>query len=43
VDAEELLGMVQGHLVMFPYDWLAKEELNSNWLYQVDQVAPLQI
>ncbi|PVH85299.1 phospholipase D [Cadophora sp. DSE1049] len=43
VDAEELLSMVQGHLVMFPYDWLVKEELNSNWLYQVDQVAPLQI
>ncbi|KAH7419961.1 phospholipase-like protein D1 [Cadophora sp. MPI-SDFR-AT-0126] len=42
-DAEELLSMVQGHLVMFPYDWLVKEELNSNWLYQVDQVAPLQI
>lgn len=42
-DVEELLSMVQGHLVMFPYDWLIKEELNSNWLYQVDQVAPLQI
>jgi phospholipase D1/2 len=42
-DAEELLGLVQGHLVFFPYDWLIKEELNSNWLYQVDQVAPLQI
>jgi phospholipase D1/2 len=42
-DAEELLSMVQGHLVFFPYDWLIKEELNSNWLYQVDQVAPLQI
>jgi phospholipase D1/2 len=42
-DAEELLGLVQGHLVVFPYDWLIKEELNSNWLYQVDQVAPLQI
>ena len=42
-DAEELLSMVQGHLVVFPYDWLIKEELNSNWLYQVDQVAPLQI
>ncbi|KAG0645079.1 Phospholipase D1 [Hyphodiscus hymeniophilus] len=42
-DAEELLRMVQGHLVVFPYDWLIKEELNSNWLYQVDQVAPLQI
>jgi phospholipase D1/2 len=42
-DVDELLGMIQGHLVVFPYDWLIKEELNSNWLYQVDQVAPLQI
>ena len=42
-DMEELLSLVQGHLVVFPYDWLIKEELNSNWLYQVDQVAPLQI
>ncbi|KAF7929659.1 hypothetical protein EAE99_004563 [Botrytis elliptica] len=42
-DVEDLLAMIQGHLVVFPYDWLIKEELNSNWLYQVDQVAPLQI
>ena len=42
-DTDELLSMIQGHLVVFPYDWLVKEELNSNWLYQVDQVAPLQI
>lgn len=42
-DADELLSLVQGNLVAFPYDWLIKEELNSNWLYQVDQVAPLQI
>ncbi|TAQ86673.1 hypothetical protein B7494_g4993 [Chlorociboria aeruginascens] len=42
-DVEELLSMIQGNLVVFPYDWLIKEELNSNWLYQVDQVAPLQI
>jgi phospholipase D1/2 len=42
-DAEELLSLVQGNLVFFPYDWLIREELNSNWLYQVDQVAPLQI
>jgi len=42
-EAEELLSMVQGHLVVFPYDWLHKEEAGSNWLYQVDQVAPLQI
>jgi phospholipase D1/2 len=42
-DAELLLSMVQGSLVVFPYDWLKAEEHNSNWLYQVDQVAPLQI
>jgi phospholipase D1/2 len=42
-DAELLLSMVQGSLVLFPYDWLKAEEHNSNWLYQVDQVAPLQI
>ncbi|KAJ9156459.1 Phospholipase [Pleurostoma richardsiae] len=42
-DAESLLAMVQGHLVQFPYDWLITEENNGNWLYQVDQVAPLQI
>jgi phospholipase D1/2 len=42
-DAEQLLNMVQGHLVCFPYDWLVTEEHGGNWLYQVDQVAPLQI
>lgn len=42
-DAEELLSLVQGNIVNFPYNWLQKEEINSNWLYQVDQVAPLQI
>ena len=42
-DAEQLLSMVQGSLVLFSYDWLKSEEHNSNWLYQVDQVAPLQI
>ena len=42
-DAESLLNMVQGHLVQFPYDWLITEEHGGNWLYQVDQVAPLQI
>ncbi|KAL1590109.1 hypothetical protein WHR41_01227 [Cladosporium halotolerans] len=42
-DAEELLNMIQGHLVQWPYDWLAKEEKGSNWLYAVDQLAPLEI
>ncbi|KAK4191127.1 putative phospholipase D1 [Podospora australis] len=43
VDAEDLLNMTQGALVQFPYDWLVVEETNGNWLFQVDQVAPLQI
>ncbi|KAK3381294.1 hypothetical protein B0H63DRAFT_450651 [Podospora didyma] len=42
-EAEELLNMTQGALVQFPYDWLGIEESNNNWLFQVDQVAPLQI
>ncbi|KAM7199373.1 phospholipase D1 [Naviculisporaceae sp. PSN 640] len=42
-DAEELLNMTQGALVQFPYDWLVREENTGNWLFQVDQVAPLQI
>ncbi|KAH7357821.1 phospholipase D1 [Plectosphaerella cucumerina] len=42
-EAEEVLGLVQGHLVQFPYDWLLTEEQNGNWGFQVDGVAPLQI
>ncbi|KAK1750836.1 phospholipase D1 [Echria macrotheca] len=42
-EAEELLNLMQGTLVQFPYDWLLVEETNGNWLFQVDQVAPLQI
>ncbi len=42
-EAEEVLGLTQGTLVQFPYDWLLVEETNGNWLFQVDQVAPLQI
>lgn len=42
-DAEELLNMIQGNLVQFPYDWLLTEEHNGNWGYQVDGVAPIAI
>ncbi|QIW95210.1 hypothetical protein AMS68_000728 [Peltaster fructicola] len=42
-DAEELLKMVQGSLVLWPYDWLEKEERNGNWLYSIDTLAPLEI
>lgn len=42
-DADDLMQMVQGHLVLWPYDWLAKEEQGGNWLYSIDGLAPLEI
>jgi phospholipase D1/2 len=42
-DAKQLLELVQGHLVVWPYDWLEKEEKDGGWLYTVDQIAPLEI
>jgi phospholipase D1/2 len=42
-DAEELMHLVQGHLVTWPYDWLEKEEQGGNWLYSIDGLAPLEI
>ena len=42
-EAEEVMKLTQGTLVQFPYHWLVTEESNGNWLFQVDQVAPLQI
>ncbi|KAK5734900.1 Phospholipase D1 [Elasticomyces elasticus] len=42
-EAEDLMGLVQGHLVLWPYDWLEKEEKGGNWLYNIDQLAPLEI
>jgi phospholipase D1/2 len=41
--AEKLLTMIQGHLVIWPHDWLAKEQETGNWLYSIDQLAPLEI
>ncbi|KAK3071669.1 Phospholipase D1, partial [Teratosphaeriaceae sp. CCFEE 6253] len=59
-EAEDLMKLVQGHLVLWPYDWcvlaairvdtfangwrrLEKEERGGNWLYNIDQLAPLEI
>ncbi|KAI5310258.1 Phospholipase D1 [Ascosphaera atra] len=42
-EAEELLGMVQGHLIQWPYEWLEREEQGGNWLYTLDQISPLEI
>jgi len=42
-DAEEVLKLVQGSLILWPYDWLDREEYGGRWLYPVDQIAPLEI
>ena len=42
-EAEALLKLVQGTLVCWPYDWLEKEERGGNWLYNIDQIAPMEI
>jgi len=42
-DAKKLLELVQGHLVVWPYEWLESEEQHGGWLYTVDQIAPLEI
>ncbi|KAF2634373.1 phospholipase D1 [Massarina eburnea CBS 473.64] len=42
-DAKKLMDLVQGHIVLWPYDWLEAEEINNGWLYTVDQIAPLEI
>lgn len=42
-DARRVLELVQGHLVVWPYDWLESEERGGGWLYNVDQIAPLEI
>ena len=38
-DAEALLHRVQGHLVLWPYDWLDTED----WHWPVDLFSPLDI
>jgi phospholipase D1/2 len=42
-DAEELLQLTQGDLVIWPYDWLENEEHGSHWLWPIDRLAPLEI
>ncbi|TGZ82764.1 phospholipase D [Ascodesmis nigricans] len=42
-NAEKMLEMVQGHLVWWPHDWLAKEQETGNFLYAIDMLAPIEI
>lgn len=41
--ADKLLSEVQGHLVVFPCDWLSKEIESGNWFYNMDRLPPIEI
>ncbi|KAF3173720.1 Phospholipase D1 [Orbilia oligospora] len=41
--AEELLSLIVGHLVVWPYEWLIAEAEGGNWLYSIDQLAPIEL
>lgn len=41
--ADKLLSEIQGHLVLFPVDWLYKEVEGGNWFYNMDRIPPLEI
>jgi phospholipase D1/2 len=42
-DAEELLKLVQGSLVVWPYDWLSDADEKGQFIYTVDALAPLEV
>ncbi|SCU92789.1 LAMI_0E12046g1_1 [Lachancea mirantina] len=41
--ARKLLERINGHLVVFPTDWLAKEVDSKNWFYTADRLPPIDI
>lgn len=40
---ERILHSVQGHIVLFPSQWLSTELQNGNWLYPSDRLPPIEI
>ncbi|CUM52126.1 uncharacterized protein AC631_03520 [Debaryomyces fabryi] len=41
--AERILREIQGHLVVFPADWLMRELEGGNWFYNTDRIPPIDI
>ncbi|AET40740.1 phospholipase D Ecym_6364 [Eremothecium cymbalariae DBVPG len=41
--ARRLLERINGHLVIFPTDWLSKEVESKNWFYNADRLPPIDI
>lgn len=41
--ADRILREIQGHLVIFPADWLMRELEGGNWFYNTDRIPPIDI
>lgn len=41
--AQRILEEVQGHLVLFPVDWLQRELDGGNWFFNTDRIPPIEI
>lgn len=42
--AEKILSHIQGHVVVFPADWLHKElEKGGSWFFNADRLPPIEI
>lgn len=41
--AQRVLEEIQGHLVLFPVDWLERELDGENWFYNTDRIPPIEI
>lgn len=41
--ADRILSEIQGHLVLFPTDWLLRELEGGNWFYNTDRIPPIDI
>lgn len=41
--AERILSEIQGHLVLFPPNWLSRELESGNWFYNTDRIPPIDI
>jgi phospholipase D1/2 len=41
--AERILKEVQGHLVLFPTEWLLRELEGANWFHSTDRLPPIDI
>ncbi|WPK22898.1 hypothetical protein PUMCH_000119 [Australozyma saopauloensis] len=41
--AQRVLEEIQGHLVLFPVDWLQRELDGENWFFNTDRIPPIEI